>query len=325
MLYTYFKSTWDRSTVHLQWAPLRKERMLWVQNVYEDYISNSSVVMLDAFWFRCRLYARRSDGTPRATSVVSPLMFLTLESFGRKVWSHHQQFKDEHLFRFYAGNYEKDECRYKDSYCTYAQMVNDHSGFSYYVKTDIRSFYDNISIDRLMDSISTILKNEATMYSIYFYEELLKYCGYGKYPTIDNSVALSYMAVMVYLEKTDKAMLYYLKTLDNIRNFKMVRYQDDLYILFDTKNQLKNDELNKLFDEIENRYMTILSKEGLTCNLSKTEHGGAERINTVRINLSYNDELPIFEGTITADDLHKFFDKYLSSLEKCNQLLSFSD
>lgn len=138
----------DSKHMHLlQWYPLQNIYFNLKGTFYDEYIGNSSIVMLDSFWYKELTYALRSDGNVRNITLVSPLLFLVIECFGRKIWSDFEERMDDRVHRYYSGNYEKLDANYHDSYVKYCTEVNNFSGFGYYIKTDIKNFYDSISLD----------------------------------------------------------------------------------------------------------------------------------------------------------------------------------
>ena len=72
-------------------------------------------------------------------------------------------------------------------------------------------------------------------------KELLLYCGNGDYPIIENSMASSYMATVVYLDEIDTELHEFIQTsVKDIIDFRIIRYVDDMYILF---HQIKNSKI----------------------------------------------------------------------------------
>lgn len=77
----------------------------------------------------------------------------------------------------------------------------------YFIKTDITNFFSSINIDILFDRIDRICNKDAvklTQTEITLYKELLLYCGNGRFPLIENSLASSYLATVVYLDEIDE-------------------------------------------------------------------------------------------------------------------------
>ena len=182
----------------LQWITFKNTFFSQNEDFYNEYISNSSIMCLDSYWFRERTFSLKTDGGLRSTSIVSPFIFLTIESFGRSLWNSYRDKIDKkyskNVFRYYSGDYEQNDASYKNSYKTYCDKVNEESGFKYYVKTDIKNFYDSIQLDLLFDIITQKLDktNSHDLYTMLLYKELFKYAGFGKFPTIESSVGLSY-------------------------------------------------------------------------------------------------------------------------------------
>ena len=81
------------------------------------------------------------------------------------------------------------------------------------------------------------------------YKELLLYCGDGVFPLIENSVSSSYLATVVYLDPIDCELYDFLRLrVPGITGFRMIRYVDDLYILFTTNRDTKG--LNQIYNAV---------------------------------------------------------------------------
>lgn len=104
------------------------------------------------------------------------------------------------------------------------------------------------------------------------------FCGNGFYPLIENSMASSYLATIIYLDEIDTRLNEFIETkVKGISEFHMVRYVDDLYILFSSTKEEK--ELNHIYNEIISNYSSILKEYGLTLNTSKCRWKKSTAIN----------------------------------------------
>ena len=96
------------------------------------------------------------------------------------------------------------------------------------------------SLHKLFYSLEKIKVNcndSVQLNQLKIYKEFLQYCGKGRFPLVENSIASSYLATVVYLNDSDNRLVDYLTNNLNIADFKIVRYVDDLYIFsneFDT-------------------------------------------------------------------------------------------
>ncbi len=100
------------------------------------------------------------------------------------------------------------------------------------------------------------------------FKELLSYCGNGKFPLIENSVCSSYLATVVYLDEIDDKLYDFIQqNKSSITKFKMIRYVDDLYILFSSDKDIL--ELNETYFAIRNKYSSMLKSLGLSLNERK--------------------------------------------------------
>jgi len=88
------------------------------------------------------------------------------------------------------------------------------------------------------------------------FKEILNYCGNGQFPLIENSVASSFLSTIVYLDDIDAALYKYISTkVKCICSFRMVRYVDDMYILFSSESAFE--ELHETYNIITNEYSSI--------------------------------------------------------------------
>ncbi len=102
------------------------------------------------------------------------------------------------------------------------------------------------------------------------YKELLLFLGQGEFPLIENCAASSYLATVVYLEIPDTKLYSYITDKElHITGFTMVRYGDDLYILF--KSDLSEHKITPMVNRIVNTYSSELIKlNHLSLNREKT-------------------------------------------------------
>lgn len=98
--------------------------------------------------------------------------------------------------------------KYKQDYDYFYKTINTHvEECQYFIKTDITNFFTNINIDILIDKIDKRCNNAETVFTptqLKMLKELLTYCGAGRFPIIENSVATSFLATIVYLDEIDE-------------------------------------------------------------------------------------------------------------------------
>ncbi len=99
-------------------------------------------------------------------------------------------------------------------------------------------------------------------------KELLVYIGDSCFPLIENSMASSYLSTVIYLDNIDCDLYDFIDSkVKDISSFKMIRYVDDLYILFSSEKNF--DELIPVFNTVKNAYSSILKQHGLALNTKK--------------------------------------------------------
>lgn len=271
----YFSESNNVHKSYLQWYPFSKltdedKDFLLSERFYNYYIKNNYFAFIESAMYHDENYIQKADTSFRNSKLVSPILFLIIQCIGKIVYDSCYYYRSEDIDVYYAGNYESGDCRYKKEYDEFFKEINyEKENYEYFIKTDIKEFFNNINLNNLIKKISdNLIDNGIKQYQLLMYKELLTYCGDGRYPTIDNSMALSFLATVVYLEDIDIELYdYFNNTLEYIDDFKMIRYVDDLYILVTFKEGFN--QYTKAKNEIKNKYSSILKKYGLALNTSK--------------------------------------------------------
>ena len=126
-------------------------------------------------------------------------------------------------------------------------------------------------------------------------KDILEYAGFGKFPTIENSVATSFLATNVYLDEIDNYIYDYISKNKNEDSFKMIRYVDDLYILFNSNKINKNTK--DFCNELRNQYSSILKKYGLALNNKKFTFTKIENIENELKKSLYSENIDIKDNS----------------------------
>lgn len=95
---------------------------------------------------------------------------------------------------------------------------------------------------------------------------------------MENSIASSYLATIVYLDVIDEKLYKYLS--NNVKcfsSFQMIRYVDDLYILFNSDSDFS--EIREAYNEIRNYYSSLLKDFDLSLNTKKCSLNKISMIN----------------------------------------------
>jgi len=272
----YFNLKIGVKKAYLQLFPFSKissddEKYLLSEDFFSKYIKTGAFVMFPESLFRTENYLQKGDGSFRDSSLISPILYLVLQSIGKEMAGKYSVQRSCDISIYYAGNYEYNRPMYKQDYDDFFKEINrEIDKYQYFIKTDISNFYSNINIDKLINQIEEVCKKSRLTISqtqLLLLKSLLQYCGSGKFPLIENSVASSYLATIVYLDPVDDELYKYLHLIENINSFKIIRYVDDMYILISLNKQ--EDFPFKIFNEIRNEYSSILKKYDLALNTKK--------------------------------------------------------
>ncbi|MGJ7045792.1 AbiA family abortive infection protein [Thermoanaerobacterium thermosulfurigenes] len=273
----YFKQKIGRLKSYIQWFPFSKlnihdKEKIKSKEFFQQYIQSGAAVLFPKFLFRTNNYMQKSDGSFRNSSLLSPLSYLLFESIGKTISRVYHPKRPSDISVFYAGNFDEMRCFYKYDYDAFCKEINaELENYDYFIKTDIRDFFKNINLNKLFSRIDQVSNENCvsiTQYQLHLYKEFIYYCGNGNFPLIENSVATSYLATIIYLDDIDVRLNeFIINKIPEIKSFKMVRYVDDLYILIQTDQNCGN--LNNVFNDIINEYSSILYEYDLAVNSSK--------------------------------------------------------
>lgn len=219
-------------------------------------------------------YIQKSNSSFRNSKLVSPIIYIFLECIGYHVSLTFA--KESATTRcYYAGNMTELDFHYKSSYERFYADINECSQrFQYYYKFDITNFFDSIDINILFNYINKsadIIDSRTAL----IYKRLFQSIGNGRYPTIEKSCSLSFLATNVYLDAFDCKLENFLNTSYEIEDFQSIRYVDDLYIFFNTSSDLLNDVISNIKNFIIHNYRDI----NLILNEQKSNYGSSNDIN----------------------------------------------
>lgn len=273
----YFLLNASSQKAYLQWFPFTKlssadKEIISGENFYNRYIKMSSFILFPSAMHQSENYLQKGDGSFRDSSLISPILFLLLQSIGLEIHNLYSSIRPSDISVYYAGNYKHLRPKYKQDYDDFFKELNASiDEYQYFIKTDITNFFANIRVDDLIAQIDRNCNAATTVFSqiqLQLFKELLTYCGNGRFPLIENSIASSFLATIVYLDAVDKTLYEYIsKNITAFSSFRIVRYVDDMYILISSDRSIEY--LHEAYNEIRNEYSSILKDHGLSLNAKK--------------------------------------------------------
>lgn len=273
----YFSLKPGAQKAYLQWFPFTKlssedKKTIAGEEFYNNYIKTASFMLFPPAMHQSENYLQKGDGSFRDSALVAPVLYLFLQAIGLEIHNHYSSIRPSDISVYYAGNYERLRPKYKQDYDDFFKELNASiDEYQYFIKTDITNFFANINVDKLISQIDSICNSDSVTFSqtqLHLFKELLTYCGNGRFPLIENSVASSFLSTVVYLDAVDKALYEYISTnITAFSSFRIVRYVDDMYILISSDKPVGY--LHEAYNEIRNEYSSILKNFGLALNTKK--------------------------------------------------------
>lgn len=273
----YFSLKLGSQKAYLQWFPFTKlssedKDIIAGEDFYNSYIKTGSFILFPPAMHQSENFLQKGDGSFRDSSLIGPILYLVLQSIGKEIHNRYISVRPSDISVYYAGNYEHLRPKYKQDYDDFFKELNASiDEYQYFIKTDITNFFANISVDKLIAQVDEICNHETIAFSqtqLHLFKEFLLYCGNGRFPLIENSIASSFLATVVYLDAADDALHKYISANVTVfSSFRIVRYVDDMYILISSDKSIGY--LHEAYNEIRNEYSSILKKFGLALNTKK--------------------------------------------------------
>lgn len=336
----YFDLDINSKKAYLQWFPFSKlssedGTYMASQEFFEKYIKTASLALYPEAMYRSENYLQKSDGSFRNSSLVSPILYLLLQSIGKEISKYYVPVRNVSIDVHYAGNLLKMRAHYKQDYDSFFKSINAYiTECQYFIKTDITNFFSNINLDILIDRIDKRCNRKEIRFTptqLKMLKELLSYCGDGRFPIIENSVASSFFATVIYLDEIDQRIFNFInEKVKCINAFKIVRYVDDMYILINSSEDERI--VHDAYNQIRNEYSSILKEYGLALNAKKCCIRSKIKINE-ELKKSLYDEYfrgihheieELFEGAFECflSDLISIIHKECIDAEKYNTLIA---
>lgn len=159
----YFSLSSGSKKSYLQWFPLSKlskndEKTISSLDFYEKYIEKGSFILFERSSNVTENYILKPDGSFRDATLIDPVLYLVLQCIGREINKKYNSLRQSNILVHYAGNYDNSDCKYKAEYDTFFKEINaSATENSYFIKTDIRNFFSNINVDKLMRQIDKVI------------------------------------------------------------------------------------------------------------------------------------------------------------------------
>ncbi|HDD0308150.1 TPA: AbiA family abortive infection protein [Staphylococcus aureus] len=264
---------------YIQWYPFSKltensKCIILSEKFFLNFIKNGAIFKeYNTFNFPSH-YSQKTSASFRNMTLVYPFVYLYIEVVGYHISKKYTR-KSKYVRCYYSGDLSENEFSYKNSYDKFFADINALSStYDNFYKFDISNFFDAVDINLLFKLINEgeeILDTRSSL----IYKRLLQQIGGNKFPTLENSSALSYLATYIYLDKVDYELEKVLQKNSKIESFQIIRYVDDLYIFFNTMES----ELNLVSSEIKNVVIDAYRKVKLNLNENKTKLGKSSEVN----------------------------------------------
>lgn len=262
---------------YLQLYPLYKYNnlsKLSTKDYFDLYIKNGAIFSNYDNFDKIDNYCRKSDGSYRKRFLISPIMYIYYIAIGLYFSKKYNQKRTNDIYVKYAGNFDKKELHYRNSYQQFVNYVADKSlEYNYYYKIDISDFFNKIDIGILTKLLSDSFKFNQKEQMIF--KEFINWCGNGNFPQTECGVTSSYLATIVYFDIIDNRLYNSLSKDKTIKKFKICRYVDDLYILLDIDGRINTD---KLENKISSIYENLIYDYNLSINRKKSNFNKTENI-----------------------------------------------
>lgn len=273
----YFDLGKGTKASYLQWFPFTKilsadQDTIASEEFYNRYIKSGAFVLFPSAMHRSENFIQKGDGSFIDSSLLSPVLYLILQALGKEISRVYLPQRGNQIEVFYAGNYDEMRPKYKQDYDDFFKAINAHIGESqFFIKTDLSSFFSNINVDLLVSRIDSICNKDAVCFSqtqLSIFKELLLYCGGGRFPLVENSIASSFLATVVYLDEIDSRLASFIDAhISAFDSYRIIRYVDDMYILISSDHT--EAEIHDAYNRIRNEYSSILKEYGLALNTKK--------------------------------------------------------
>lgn len=307
-----FKQSNQTLNKYLQLYPFsilsnEEKEMIKSEEFFSKYIKNGALFRNELVFNFPRHYIQKNNSSFRNSKLVSPIIHIYLECVGYHVCNKYER-NSTRTRCYYAGNMLELDFHYKKSYERFYADVNECTQrYQYYYKFDVTNFFESIDINILFEQINnntTIIDSRTAL----IYKRLLQAIGDGKYPIIEKSCSLSFLATYVYSDPFDRKLEGFLANQDGIGDYQLVRYVDDLFVFFNTSDDKLNDVVSNIKNSVIHNYRDI----NLNLNEQKSNYGVSD-------NISEELSVALYDHYVNAQEIE------ISSMFDENNMKEFID
>src|SRR5690625_812373 len=302
---------------YLQWYPFTKlskkdKEYIGSMDFFYKFIHNGAIFKNKNTFIFPNHYSQKTNGSFRNTRLVSPWVFLYLECIGYQISQTYVR-ESNSVRSYYSGDMKNNDFHYKKSYDKFFADINESSKYyRYYNKFDVTNFFDSIDINLLFDSINNKSNIIIDLRDSLIYKRLMQSIGNNKFPIVENSTSLSYLATYVYLDLVDSNLDSSLRNNNNIVDFQIIRYVDDLYIFFN----VQENKLDIVSSDIKNLVIHEYRQVKLNLNENKNKSGESkdisETLNAALYDHYINEQDINISGLFDVENIEWFLEELIS-------------
>ena len=125
----YFSISQGSLKAYLQWFPYTKisdddKELIKSREFFDKYIDSGGFVLFPEVMRHSENFIQKGDGSFRNSALISPLLFLVLQSIGKEISCKYIPERPNDIEVFYAGNYNQSRAKYGHDYDNFYKAIN---------------------------------------------------------------------------------------------------------------------------------------------------------------------------------------------------------